>query len=60
MDRFNLKKINYAELKEEYYFKIKNTFALLENSDDNLGINKAYVNIIKNIKTLAKHSLGNF
>jgi hypothetical protein len=33
MKRFNLKKLNKAEGKEQYHVEISNTFAALENLD---------------------------
>jgi hypothetical protein len=38
MERFNLKKLNEVEGKEQYHAKISNGFASLENSDDEMGI----------------------
>jgi hypothetical protein len=35
MERFNLKKLNDAEIKEQYQVKISNRFAGLENLYDN-------------------------
>jgi hypothetical protein len=34
MQRFDLKKLNKAEVKEQYQVKISNRFAGLENLDD--------------------------
>jgi hypothetical protein len=36
MQRFDLKKINDAEVKEQYQVKISNRFAALKNLDDNV------------------------
>jgi hypothetical protein len=35
MQRFNLRKLNYVEVKEHYKVKILNKFASLENFGDN-------------------------
>jgi hypothetical protein len=39
--RFDLRKLNDAEVKEQYQVKITNKFAALENFDDNADINRA-------------------
>jgi hypothetical protein len=36
MQRFDLRKLNDAEVKEQYQVKITNRFAALENCDDNV------------------------
>jgi hypothetical protein len=41
MERFNLKKLNEEEVKEQCQVTIKNKFAALENLDDNGDINRA-------------------
>jgi hypothetical protein len=41
MERFNLKKLNEGEVKEQYHITIKNMFAALENLEDNGDINRA-------------------
>jgi hypothetical protein len=41
MGRFNLKKLNEGEVKEQYQVTIKNRFSALENVEDNGDINKA-------------------
>jgi hypothetical protein len=58
MKRFDLRKLNDAEVKEQYQVKITNRFAALENIDDNVDMNRAWENIRENIKTSAKDSLG--
>jgi hypothetical protein len=60
MHRFDLKKLNDAEVKEQYQVKIKNRFATLENCDDNVDMNTAWENIRENIKASAKDSLGHY
>jgi hypothetical protein len=39
MERFNLKRLNDMEVKEQYQIKISNRFADLENLDDNDNLN---------------------
>jgi hypothetical protein len=51
MQRCDLRKLNDAEVKEQYQVKIKNRFAALENFDDNMDMNRAWENIRENIKT---------
>jgi hypothetical protein len=58
MDRFNLKKSNDVEVKEQYEFKISNCFTALENLDDvdNVGISRAWKSIKENVKASATES----
>ena len=56
--RFNLRKLNEPEVREQYQVEIKNRFAALENSDDDEDINRNWENIKENIQTSAKESLG--
>jgi hypothetical protein len=58
--RFDLRKLNDAEVKEQYQVKITNRFAALENFDDNLDMNRAWKNIRENIDISAKESLGHY
>jgi hypothetical protein len=58
MQRFDLRKLNDAEVKEQYQIKLTNRFATLENFDGNVDMNRAWENIRENIKTSAKESLG--
>jgi hypothetical protein len=58
MQRFNLRKLNDAEVKEQYQVKITNRFAALENFDENVDMNTAWEIIRENIKISAKESLG--
>jgi hypothetical protein len=58
MQRFDLRKLKDAEVKEQYQVKISNRFAALENCDDTVDMNRACENIRENIKTSAKESLG--
>jgi hypothetical protein len=59
MRRFDLRKLNDAEVKEQYQVKITNRFAALENFDDNVDMNRAWKNI-REIKTSVKESLGHY
>jgi hypothetical protein len=56
MQRFDLRKLNYAEVKEQYQVKITNRFATLKNCDDNVDMNTAW----ENIKTSVKDCLGHY
>jgi hypothetical protein len=58
MQRFNLKKLNEVEGKEQYRTEISNRFAVFENSEAEVDNNKASETIIVNIKISAKGSLG--
>lgn len=60
MERFNLKKLNEVEDKEQYRVEIKNRFAALKNLDTEVDVNKAWETIREKIKTFAKKSLGNY
>jgi hypothetical protein len=51
--RFNLKKLNEEEVKEQYQVTIKNKFAALENLDYNGDINRAWETIRENIRISA-------
>ena len=46
--RFNLRKLNEPEIREQYQIEITNRFAALENSDDDEDINRNW-EIIKRI-----------
>jgi hypothetical protein len=41
MQSFDLRKLNDAEIKEQYQVKLTNRFAALENFDDNVDMNRA-------------------
>jgi hypothetical protein len=60
MQRFDLRTLNDAEVKEQNQVKITNRFAALENFDDNVDMNRAWENIRENIKNSAKESLGHY
>jgi hypothetical protein len=58
MERFNLKKLNDVEGKEQFLVEISNRFAALEDLDAEVEINSAWETIRENIKISAKESLG--
>jgi hypothetical protein len=49
VDRFNLKKLNKGEVKEQYQVTIKNRFSALENLE-------AVVNTVMNLRVMAPRS----
>ena len=53
--RFNLRKLNEPEVREQYQIEITNSFAALEKLNDD--IKKTWENIQENIQTSAKESL---
>jgi len=56
--RFNLRKLNETEVRQQYQIEITNRFAALENSNDGEYVNRTWENIKENIQTSAKESLG--
>jgi hypothetical protein len=58
MERFDFKKLNKVESKEQYRVEISNRFAALENFDAEAYINRARETARENIKISAKESLG--
>jgi hypothetical protein len=58
MERFNLKKLNEEDVKEQYQVTTRNKFAALENLEYSGDINGAWDNIRENTITLAQESLG--
>jgi len=56
--RFNLRKLNDPEVREQYQIEITNRFAALENLNNDKDINRTWENIKENIQTSAKESLG--
>jgi len=56
--RFNLRKINEPEVREQYQIDIKNRFLSLENLNDDEDVNRIWEHIKENIQTSAKESLG--
>jgi hypothetical protein len=57
-ERFNLRKLNELEVRKQKQIEISNRFAALENVSYSKDINRAWENIIGNIKISAKESLG--
>jgi hypothetical protein len=60
MERFNLKKLNDVEGKEQFRVEVSNRFAGLEYLDAEAEINSAWESIRENIQISAKESLGCF
>jgi hypothetical protein len=60
MERFNLKKLNEVEGKEQYRVEATNIYTDLEDLNAGLEIDIVWENIRENIKILAKQSLGYF
>jgi len=54
--RFNLRKLNEPEVREQYQINITNRSAALENMNDD--VNRTWKNIKENIQISAKESLG--
>ena len=54
--RFNLRKLNELEVRKQYQIEITNSFAALENLNND--VNRTWENIKENIKTSATESLG--
>ena len=55
--RFNLRKLNEPEIREQYQIEITNRFAALENLEDDEDINWTWENIKENIQTSVKESV---
>jgi len=58
MQRFNLRKLNESEDREQDQIEITNRFAALENLNNDEDVNRTWENIKENIQTSAKESLG--
>jgi hypothetical protein len=56
VERFNLKKLNEVEGKEQHNIKISNRFTPLEKLDAEVDINRAWETIRENIKSYGKQS----
>jgi hypothetical protein len=54
MERFNLKKLNDVEGKEQFRAEVSNRVAALEDSDTEVEINSAWETIRENINISAK------
>jgi hypothetical protein len=57
LERFDLRKLDDIDFKEEYQVEISNRFAALENWDESLDINSSWKSIGEKIKTSAKETL---
>jgi hypothetical protein len=53
-ERFNLKKLNEVEGKEQFQVEISNRFAAFQKSDGEVDVNKAWETIRENITISAK------
>jgi hypothetical protein len=58
MERFNLKKLNKVEGKEQYCVEISNKFAALEHLDTEVDINRAWETVREYIQISTKESIG--
>jgi hypothetical protein len=58
MERFNVKKLNEGDVKEQYKVTIRNKFAALQNVEDSGYISGAWEDIRKNIKISAEEYIG--
>jgi len=56
--RFNLRKLNEPEVREQYHIEITNRFAALDNLNDDEDVNRTWEHIKGNIQNSAKESLG--
>ena len=56
--RFNLRKLNEPEVREQYQIEITNRFAALENLNNDEDVNRTWENIKENIQISVKESLG--
>jgi hypothetical protein len=60
IQRFNLKKLNEVEGKEQYRVEVSNRFATLEDLNAEVEINSGWEMISVNINISTKTSLGYF
>jgi hypothetical protein len=56
-ERFNVKKLNEGDVKEQYQVTIRNKFAALENLEESVDNNREWDNIRENIKISAEEGL---
>ena len=56
--RFNLRKLNKREVREQYQIQISNRFAAMENLDNDEDVNRTGENIKENCQNSTKESLG--
>jgi hypothetical protein len=57
-ERFNVKKLNEQNVKEQYQVTIRNRFTALENLEDSGDINRAWNNIREYINILTQEGIG--
>jgi hypothetical protein len=57
LEKFEMKKLNYIEVKEKYQVETSNRFAALESLDESFSTNNAWESIRENIKNSAKDNL---
>jgi hypothetical protein len=57
-ERFNIKNLNYMEVRKQYQIGLSDRFAALENLNDSDDINRAWENIKENIKITAEETVG--
>jgi hypothetical protein len=60
IERFNLKKLNEVDGKEQYRVEVSNRFAALEGLDAEVEINSSFETIRENINISAEESLDYF
>jgi len=58
VDRFNLRKLNELEVREQYQNKVSDMFVVLENLHDSEDINRVWESSKDLNKTSAKRSLS--
>jgi hypothetical protein len=54
MERFNIKKLNEVEGKEQYHVEIRNRFSALEHLDTKVDVINAWETIRENIKIISQ------
>jgi hypothetical protein len=57
-ERFNVKKLNKEDVKEQYQVTIRNKFTALENLEESGDFNRTWDSIRENIQVLVQESLG--
>jgi hypothetical protein len=58
LERFELRKLDDIEIKEEYQVEISNRFEALVNLAESLDIDSAWKSIRENMKISVKENLG--
>jgi hypothetical protein len=56
IERFKLRKLSELEVRKQYHIKISKQFATLENLNDSEDINRAWENMIENIRSSIQES----